>query len=843
MSTIPTCRVRAVITDSDGGLPIAGAVITAQLSSYEVSGDVGYVVPQFVTAETDAAGQAFLDLWPNQLGSASSFYNIKIVSPNGKQLRTTAVVPNQPTADLHAIAELPVYDGKPDGAIVISEVMAARDVAVAGAETATSARDAALNAKGTAETKAAEAAAAKDSASASEIAAISARNQANFAAGNAASDRLLAQGAASTATGAKDDALTARQAAQAAAGNAAQHKDDAGAAAAVAAAARDTAVRILPKMDEMPPENPIEGQRWKDPADGRSYEWTVTASSASWVEYGAVVQVGVATAVGATGAAQQAVEAKAAAEAAAAVVTPIAAGLSGNNGTAQIKGTWLGGTVAFLSQLATVLGASLIGWTNDGSVGSVLRSIADKLRDSVTFEDFGAIGDGTHHPLSERFASLPAAQVKYPHATSLTDSIDWAAIQAALDTGENCRAGSGRKRYVSRKPFKLDIATLAAQGHQSQTVSLRGAQYYLDTTDNVPWLELRGWPLVPGTSFIIDGGNARIERTKDATVLAGQVPSDAIRIVEGYAHEVHRVEGRGFKAGAVVHIYIETVGHWAESMLLRKLRGRDNMRGIKTSVATGDTTSSFNQTRMEHCEFNLTIDNAQAYELNGDHARSTMHNCGGWIDEDGAENTSGFCINGNGSGMVLTAPWFDGGANESNSFLTGPDYPNNDEFNSSASSAVTVVNAGVRGAVNNWAKRPAGWQWKFNWIGPSSVYGVNAHRDILGATGTSRIASQGAVQHHNGTVRLNRGAPDQLYLSEPVAMPIGFRRLLAVSVCPFANNNDNEAYSAGLCGLHHTELIGGEPFAVFYSIAKAVPGKTGGTEGVWLYYDLTCEME
>ncbi|UHG99207.1 phage tailspike polysaccharide lyase family protein [Pseudomonas sp. 7-41] len=48
---------------------------------------------------------------------------------------------------------------------------------------------------------------------------------------------------------------------------------------------------------------------------------------------------------------------------------------------------------------------------------------------------FGAINDGTRHPLSDRFATLAAAQAVYPHATSLTNTIDWAAFQAALNTG------------------------------------------------------------------------------------------------------------------------------------------------------------------------------------------------------------------------------------------------------------------------------------------------------------------------------------------------------------------------------------------------------------------------
>jgi hypothetical protein len=44
---------------------------------------------------------------------------------------------------------------------------------------------------------------------------------------------------------------------------------------------------------------------------------------------------------------------------------------------------------------------------------------------------FGLIGDGTYHPLSEKFTTLAQAQAQYPNVTdlSLTDSIDYAAIQ------------------------------------------------------------------------------------------------------------------------------------------------------------------------------------------------------------------------------------------------------------------------------------------------------------------------------------------------------------------------------------------------------------------------------
>ncbi len=52
--------------------------------------------------------------------------------------------------------------------------------------------------------------------------------------------------------------------------------------------------------------------------------------------------------------------------------------------------------------------------------------------DPINVEDFKPVGGGASHPLSERYATLAAAQVDYPFVTSLTQEIDWAAIQAAL---------------------------------------------------------------------------------------------------------------------------------------------------------------------------------------------------------------------------------------------------------------------------------------------------------------------------------------------------------------------------------------------------------------------------
>lgn len=73
-----------------------------------------------------------------------------------------------------------------------------------------------------------------------------------------------------------------------------------------------------------------------------------------------------------------------------------------------------------------------------------VRNNIFSLRDFVSVKDFGAIGDGTSHPLSEKFSTLTAAQMVYPIATSLTQEIDYIAGQTANDY---CYAKGGGQVY------------------------------------------------------------------------------------------------------------------------------------------------------------------------------------------------------------------------------------------------------------------------------------------------------------------------------------------------------------------------------------------------------------
>ncbi|WP_306715153.1 glycosyl hydrolase family 28-related protein [Burkholderia dolosa] len=65
-------------------------------------------------------------------------------------------------------------------------------------------------------------------------------------------------------------------------------------------------------------------------------------------------------------------------------------------------------------------------------LGAVRRTLDDIFDDDVSVKDFGAIGDGNSHPLSDFYATLAAAQVDYPIATSLTNQIDDIAINTAI---------------------------------------------------------------------------------------------------------------------------------------------------------------------------------------------------------------------------------------------------------------------------------------------------------------------------------------------------------------------------------------------------------------------------
>ena len=102
-------------------------------------------------------------------------------------------------------------------------------------------------------------------------------------------------------------------------------------------------------------------------------------------------------------------------------------------------------------------GSSLIGHIASGT-GAVARTVQSKLRDFVSANDFGAVGDGVSRPLSTFFATLGAAQVVYPHATSLTEEIDGIAIQAAINAVGSGTVYAPSPNYITSATIEMETA-------------------------------------------------------------------------------------------------------------------------------------------------------------------------------------------------------------------------------------------------------------------------------------------------------------------------------------------------------------------------------------------------
>ncbi|WP_423855581.1 tail fiber domain-containing protein [Acinetobacter guillouiae] len=97
--------------------------------------------------------------------------------------------------------------------------------------------------------------------------------------------------------------------------------------------------------------------------------------------------------------------------------------------------------------VALAAGAGAAGWTDSVVATWSGRTQEEKNKDFVTDKDYGAIGDGLYHPLSEKYNSLDLAKLAYANIaekiTSLDQSIDWAAAQSAITDNKQVWIDSG----------------------------------------------------------------------------------------------------------------------------------------------------------------------------------------------------------------------------------------------------------------------------------------------------------------------------------------------------------------------------------------------------------------
>lgn len=84
------------------------------------------------------------------------------------------------------------------------------------------------------------------------------------------------------------------------------------------------------------------------------------------------------------------------------------------------------------------------------------RTVADALADTCNVRNYGAVGDGNSHPVSELFTSLPDAVAYFgAHVTSLSDERDWAAAVKAVATGLPKLYFPGNQSYLIQKGLTI----------------------------------------------------------------------------------------------------------------------------------------------------------------------------------------------------------------------------------------------------------------------------------------------------------------------------------------------------------------------------------------------------
>lgn len=108
----------------------------------------------------------------------------------------------------------------------------------------------------------------------------------------------------------------------------------------------------------------------------------------------------------------------------------------------------------------TTLGAALSGSGSSGYVatGAITAITApNRAALQLNLKDFGAVFDGTSHPLSATYATLAAAQAVYPFVTSLTEEIDGVSVQAAIN-------------YCGTSPQGATIHTPTGSGNFSRPI-------------------------------------------------------------------------------------------------------------------------------------------------------------------------------------------------------------------------------------------------------------------------------------------------------------------------------------------------------------------------------------
>lgn len=203
-----------------------------------------------------------------------------------------------------------------------------------------------------------------------------------------------------------------------------------------------------------------------------------------------------------------------------------------------------------------------------------------------------AVADGGTHPLSERFVSLAAAQAIFPSATSLSDEIDYWALQSALTSFRKVYLGPGT--LLIDRPVQIPAGgnrEIEGDGQGVSTLKLKnGANSVVlgcanETVDN-PFVTLR--------RFSVDGNKANNAGGINDNILLGMCSNLRVTHIESFNSHGRGIHHHGNSAAAPTrvqrweNVYVHDNYHW----------GLHNSNNVREAIYNG-VTANTNGTRTD----------------------------------------------------------------------------------------------------------------------------------------------------------------------------------------------------------------------------------------------------
>jgi hypothetical protein len=120
-------------------------------------------------------------------------------------------------------------------------------------------------------------------------------------------------------------------------------------------------------------------------------------------------------------------------------------------------------------QVMTLLGDNTSGGITPAALRNAINEFYNRTY-TVSVKEFGAIGDGQSHTLSSLgYATLAAAQAKFPSAKALTDEADWAAHQSAVDSLRGGGAGKGGVVFTPAGRYRFNRSLRLPKHHWGES--------------------------------------------------------------------------------------------------------------------------------------------------------------------------------------------------------------------------------------------------------------------------------------------------------------------------------------------------------------------------------------